>query len=169
MQTEIRTLSEKLGDVLLDKQWHVTTAESCTGGGIAQAITAVPGSSQWFSMGFVTYSNLAKQQLLAVPDENFNSEDAPGAVSEETATAMACGALQKANAQLAVSTSGIAGPDGGSAAKPVGMVWIAWAWWSEEEQIESRAQCFQFSGDRETVRELSVTAALEGLLKLVNT
>ncbi len=140
----------------------MATAESCSGGWIAQSLTALAGSSNWFDTGFVTYSNDAKQKLLEVPGSFFEI-DGPGAVSEETVLAMTQGAINNSRANVAVAVSGIAGPDGGSDEKPVGTVWIAWQW-----QNKSLARCFQFTGDREAVRFASVTAALEGTLSLLD-
>ena len=139
----------------------LATAESCTGGGIAQALTARAGSSAWFDTGFVTYSNHAKQRLLQVPESLF-APGAPGAVSEETVRAMTAGAIANSAAELAVAVSGIAGPDGGSDDKPVGTVWIAWQW-----RDQTLARRFQFAGDREEVRHATVVAALEGCLLLI--
>lgn len=162
-------LSQALGESLVSRGLQVTTAESCTGGWIAQAITATAGSSDWFSCGFVTYSNLAKQKLLDVPVCLFAGPEAPGAVSEETVLAMAKGALNASGADVSVATSGIAGPGGGTADKPAGTVWIGWA---ERDltspALRSHARCLHFQGDREAVRSQSVTAALEGLLDMVN-
>ncbi|MBL4819785.1 MAG: nicotinamide-nucleotide amidohydrolase family protein, partial [Gammaproteobacteria bacterium] len=120
-EESVRQLIKEVAERLLDKNFKLTTAESCTGGWVAQVVTSLPGSSNWFDSGFVTYSNKAKQEMLGVPASLFE-EDAPGAVSEETVRAMAAGALAKSNADVAVATSGIAGPDGGSEEKPVGTV-----------------------------------------------
>ena len=169
MSSEQLALSHSLGEALQLRGWQVSTAESCTGGGVAETITAVSGSSGWFSCGFVTYSNLAKEKLLDVPATLFTGADAPGAVSEETVLAMARGAINVSGADVAVSTSGIAGPDGGSPDKPVGTVWIAWAVRDlTSPTLQSRARCFHFEGDRAAVREQSVVAALEGLLTMVD-
>jgi len=169
MNKTLLSLSRQCGELLLQKQCRVTTAESCTGGWVAQAITAVAGSSEWFDCGFVTYSDAAKQQLLQVPVSCFEGTEAPGAVSRETVVAMARGALLAAGAQYAVATSGIAGPGGGDAAKPVGTVWIGWAWqFPGEVDIHSRALVQRFAGERESVRRQSVQAALEGLLQLLH-
>ncbi len=159
--------SARLGALLRRRGWRVTTAESCTGGGIASAITDIPGSSAWFEAGFVTYSNAAKQTLLGVPATLFSAEHSPGAVSEETVTAMALGALHAATAQIAVATSGIAGPDGGSETKPVGTVWLAWAWQTGPAAEQVRATCFHFAGDRQAVRQRAIEVALEGLLDIL--
>ena len=147
-----------LADHLLEANLVLVTAESCTGGGIAQAITALAGSSRWFDSGFVTYSNEAKQSMLDVPAVFFE-QDAPGAVSEETVRAMVKGALCKSRADLAVAVSGVAGPEGGSASKPVGTVWIAW-----QLGHDARARHFLFNGDREAVRQATILEALSGLL-----
>jgi nicotinamide-nucleotide amidase len=154
-------LVSHLADVLLSKKLIMATAESCTGGWIAQSLTALAGSSQWFETGFITYSNDAKHNLLEVPDSYFDF-DGPGAVSEETVLAMAQGAVSNSRANVAVAVSGVAGPDGGTDEIPIGTVWIAWQW-----EDKSLARCFQFSGDREAVRYAAVVAALEGSLALV--
>jgi nicotinamide-nucleotide amidase len=154
-------LVRQLAQLLLAKKLIMATAESCTGGWIAQSLTALAGSSEWFDTGFVTYSNEAKQRLLAVPSSCF-AVDGPGAVSAETVLAMTRGAIANSRANVAVAVSGIAGPDGGSEDKPVGTVWIAWQW-----QDKSLARCFQFVGDREAVRLAAVTAALQGLIELL--
>ncbi|MFT5116926.1 MAG: nicotinamide-nucleotide amidase [Kiritimatiellia bacterium] len=154
-------LSLELGQSLSRRQLTVTTAESCTGGGIAQAITDIPGSSQWFSQGFITYSNSAKQQLLGVNPQLFEIE---GAVSQAVVEAMATGALKAANAELSIAISGIAGPDGGTVEKPVGTVWICWL----EQHAIPVSQCFQFMGDRKEIRNQAVIEALRGIIDLAN-
>ena len=164
MDSQHYQLSEEIGAILHAHQWQLSSAESCTGGWIARCITDVPGSSAWFETGFVTYSNTAKQRLLGAPKSLFEGDQAPGAVSAETVTAMAEGALQQAKAHFAVATSGIAGPDGGSPEKPVGTVWIGWAWRGQGHEVHSQANVYVFDGDREAVRQQSVTRALEGLL-----
>jgi len=168
MDRELYQLSEKLGQLLLASGRKISTAESCTGGWLAQCITAVPGSSQWFSSGFVTYSNEAKQSLLSVPAHFLEGPGAPGAVSEETVTAMAEGALLCAGADVSVATSGIAGPEGGTADKPVGTVWIGWAVRTAEGGIHTQASVYGFDGDRESVRRQSVVEALAQLPDIVN-
>lgn len=157
----IADLVERLAASLLAENLKLATAESCTGGWIAQSLTALAGSSCWFDSGFVTYSNAAKQRLLHVP-ASFFEEGAPGAVSEEVVLAMTAGAIANSQAQVAVAVSGIAGPDGGSKDKPVGTVWIGW-----QREEEARARLFHFSGDRQQVRLATVVAALEGLLGLL--
>jgi len=155
---EINRRVKALSDHLLKANLVMVTAESCTGGGIAQAITALAGSSRWFDSGFVTYSNEAKQTMLDVPAVFFEP-DGPGAVSEEAVRAMVMGALRKSGADLAVAVSGVAGPGGGSVSKPVGTVWIAW-----QLGADARARHFLFSGDREAVRRATIIEALSGLL-----
>ncbi|UFH50336.1 CinA family protein [Pseudomonas sp. KNUC1026] len=155
----VSTLSARLGEQLLACQASVTTAESCTGGGIAEAITRIAGSSAWFEAGYVTYSNRQKTAQLGVPEPLFS---AVGAVSQEVVQAMALGARDRAQAQFAVAVSGVAGPAGGSDAKPVGTVWLAWAW--DKGCVAQR--CY-FEGDREAVRRQTVIHALEGLSRLV--
>ena len=155
------SLAQRLGDLLLRRNATVTTAESCTGGGVAHAITAVAGSSQWFEAGFVTYANRIKHQLLDVETSTLESY---GAVSEPVVIQMARSALGKAKATVAVAVSGIAGPDGGSDDKPVGTVWFAWAYRDGTVTTES---CL-FVGDRASVRDQSVDKALSGLLDMLH-
>ena len=150
-------LVNRLADALRARGWMLATAESCTGGLIAAACTALAGSSDWFERGFVTYSNEAKHDLLGVDEVLIRVH---GAVSEPVALAMAAGALVRSRAQLAVAVTGIAGPGGGSADKPVGTVWIATA----VQGGAAQAQCFRFAGDRRAVREAAVGRALEMLL-----
>jgi len=147
-------LAERAGHCLLARRWRVVAAESCTGGGVAAALTDVAGSSQWFERGYVTYSNLAKQQDLGVGAATL---EAQGAVSAATVVEMAAGALEASGADLAVAVSGVAGPDGGTAAKPVGLVWFALA--SRTAPVHSEAR--QFGGDRAAVRLAAVQRALE--------
>ncbi|WP_413794263.1 MULTISPECIES: CinA family protein [unclassified Pseudomonas] len=154
---DITELAAELGRRLQRLNAHVTTAESCTGGGIAEAITRVPGSSAWFEAGYVTYSNRQKSQQLEVPAELFEQV---GAVSREVVEAMARGAQHKSLARYAVAVSGVAGPDGGSPNKPVGTVWLAWG---VGEAVISEQRFF--AGNRDEVRRQTVKAALEGLLQ----
>ncbi|MCC6197231.1 MAG: CinA family protein [Burkholderiales bacterium] len=135
------------------------TAESCTGGLVAGAITGIAGSSGWFDRGFVTYSNEAKQELLGVPEATLRAH---GAVSEATARAMAEGALARSRAQFAVAITGVAGPGGGSPDKPVGMVCFAWA---GPAGVVTATR--SLSGDRAAVRHASVVVALESLLSII--
>ena len=147
---------------LNSKKLTIATAESCTGGWLAQVLTSVPGSSEWFRSGFVTYSNQSKQDLLNVPSMYFCS-DGPGAVSEEVVKAMAEGTVAVCKTNLAVAISGIAGPEGGTPDKPVGTVWIAWRW-----ERKTQAKGFLFAGDRKQVRHAAVEAALLGILKFIS-
>ncbi|MFV0455785.1 MAG: CinA family protein [Pseudomonas sp.] len=156
----IEALAADLGRALQLAGAHVTTAESCTGGGIAEAITRIAGSSAWFEVGFVTYSNEQKTRQLGVPTPLFEQV---GAVSREVVEAMARGAQRGSGARFAVAVSGVAGPGGGSPEKPVGTVWLAWA--AADRMFARR---FQFAGDRQAVREQSVEVALVGLISLVN-
>ena len=153
-------LAESVGQRLLARHWRLALAESCTGGWIAKVVTDVPGSSGWFERSFVTYSNTAKIDLLAVPQALLDSH---GAVSRETVNAMAAGALKHSRAEIALAVSGIAGPDGGSPDKPVGTVWLAWA----VRDRPGHSRCYTFPGDREAVRRQAVAAALEGVLELL--
>lgn len=154
----ITQLAAQLGQELRALQAQVSTAESCTGGGIAEAITRIAGSSAWFEAGYVTYSNAQKTRQLAVLPTLFTSV---GAVSREVVEAMARGAQAESTARFSVAVSGVAGPDGGSADKPVGTVWLAWA---DGERLVSGKRLF--SGDREAVRRQTVEAALAGLIRL---
>ena len=150
-----------LAQQLLARHWMMATAESCTGGLIAAACTDLAGSSAWFERGLVTYSNEAKTELLGVPAELIAQH---GAVSDAVARAMAAGALARSQAQVAVAVTGVAGPGGGSASKPVGTVWLAWATpqglWSERQV---------FAGDRAAVRQATVDHALEQLVQHLST
>ena len=155
-QEELEALAAKLGALLLANGEKLATAESCTGGWVAQALTDIAGSSAYFDRGFVTYSNAAKHDLLAVSETTLANY---GAVSEAVVREMALGALREANADFAVSISGIAGPDGGSADKPVGTVWFAFA--AREGQILACKQIFP--GDRDAVRLQAAVFALQTL------
>ena len=146
----------QISTTLLARGWMLATAESCTGGMIAALCTDLAGSSQWFERGFVTYSNAAKSELLGVDAALIATH---GAVSEPVARAMAAGALQRAAAQVAVAVTGIAGPSGGSADKPVGTVWFAWA---TPQGVDSLRLCLP--GDRAAVRAATRTQALHGLV-----
>ena len=153
---ELAELAARLGRALLARNWTACTAESCTGGWIAKVMTDVPGSSGWFGTGFVTYANEAKRGLLDVPAAVL---EAHGAVSEPVVVSMAEAARRQAGAELAVAVSGVAGPDGGTADKPVGTVWFAWA-----GPDRTRAERRRLPGDRERIRRLAVECALKGLL-----
>ena len=159
-------LSVALGQALQKKGWQLALAESCTGGMIAQSVTAIAGSSAWFDRGFVTYSNAAKIDMLAVPERMIVAH---GAVSESVAEAMSTGALQYSLADISGAVTGIAGPGGGTELKPVGTVCFAWAMRGGEKQghqvvIETR----HFEGDRTQVREQAASHLLTGLLRLIN-
>jgi nicotinamide-nucleotide amidase len=145
---------------LLKNQWMLATAESCTGGMIAAACTDVAGASAWFERGFVSYSNASKTELLGVDPALI---ERCGAVSQEVVRAMAQGALQHSHAQVAVAVTGVAGPSGGTAAKPVGTVWFAWA-----TPAGVAAEMQHFDGDRASVRSSTVVHALQGLVRLVS-
>lgn len=140
----------------------VATAESCTGGWISKVLTDIAGSSTWFAAGVVTYSNSAKKDLIGVPVRTLKRF---GAVSEETALAMAVGALKHLDADVSVSVTGVAGPGGGSPEKPVGTVWLAWATRSRSG-ISVSARRYRFKGARRQIRIQAVAAALQGLLRL---
>jgi nicotinamide-nucleotide amidase len=157
---EIDQLALQLGESALKKSRMICTAESCTGGWLAQAITSVAGSSQWFERGFITYTNIAKHEMLKVDQATL---DTFGAVSEETVIEMTAGALMHSHADAAVAVSGIAGPSGGSEEKPVGMVCFAWQ--LKAEQAISQIQ--YFTGDRQQVRAQAVIYALQGLATLL--
>lgn len=160
--SELEKLAERVGLALLERGEWLAAAESCTGGWVAQSLTAIAGSSGWFDRGFVTYSNVAKAEMLAVPETTLERH---GAVSEATARAMAQGALAHSRAHWSVAITGIAGPTGGSPDKPVGTVCFAWA--SKDGGCE--AQTCHFAGDRAAVREQSVAHALSGLLARICT
>jgi nicotinamide-nucleotide amidase len=153
-------LAAEVGRQLRTRGWRMATAESCTGGLVAGAITAIAGSSEWFERGFVTYSNEAKAEMLGVPAELI---DRHGAVSEPVAAAMAAGAVTNSAADCALAVTGVAGPGGGTAAKPVGMVCFGWI----ARGRQPRTTTLHLPGDRAAVRDASVDAALSGLLELI--
>ena len=155
---QLEALAAQVGELLRNNGQRLTTAESCTGGWIAQCLTAIAGSSDWFERGFVTYSNDAKVEMLGVAADTLVAH---GAVSEATAAAMAAGALRHSHADWALAVTGIAGPGGGSADKPVGTVCFGWA--AVDGRVD--AQTVRFAGDREQVRAQSVAHALAGLLE----
>lgn len=157
MDKQLFQLAEQLGKALIAKERKIATAESCTGGAIAQIMTEVPGSSAWFDRGFVTYSNAAKVQMLGVKAETLARY---GAVSAETACEMVNGALAQSDAGCAIAVTGIAGPDGGTAKTPVGTVFIAWKNKGEDPVVAQK----QFSGDRHQIRAQTVKIAIEGAL-----
>lgn len=154
---DLLTLSERLGRLCRARSIAVTCAESCTGGGVASAITAVAGSSDYFETGYVTYANGAKTRLLGVPEALLVEH---GAVSREVVAAMVAGACRDSGAGLGVAISGVAGPGGGSADKPVGTVWFAWG-----DAEAQQAECHHLPGDRRAVRKQAVRIALIGLIQ----
>jgi len=156
MDHELFTLAQCVGQALQAQQKRLVTAESCTGGWIAQALTDVPGSSLWFDRGFVTYSNAAKIQMLGVKPETLEDY---GAVSAQTVTEMVIGALLHSDADVAIAVTGIAGPEGGTEEKPVGTVFIAWASKVAGYKVIQES----FSGDRQAIRRQTVLMALKGL------
>lgn len=153
-------LAQRVGDALKARGLMVATAESCTGGWVAEAITAVAGSSAWFERGFVTYTYISKREMLGVSSDTLGAH---GAVSEPCVREMVAGALARSHAQVAVAISGTAGPSGGTADKPVGTVCFAWGLAAGGTRAETR----RFEGDREAVRRQAVNHALEGVLKLL--
>lgn len=156
MDNELFELAQQLGQLLNSKGKKIATAESCTGGWIAQIITEISGSSAWFDRGFVTYSNAAKMQMLGVKPETL---DKFGAVSVQTATEMVTGALAHSDADCAIAVTGIAGPDGGTAEKPVGTVFIAWADKNKDVKVVQK----KLMGNRHQIRRQTVKIALAGL------
>ncbi|MCW4456314.1 CinA family protein [Flavobacterium sp. MXW15] len=158
--SELDQLAARIGARLLAARDRVVTAESCTGGWIAKAMTGIAGSSDWFDCGMVAYSYEAKQALLGVRPQTLETQ---GAVSRETVIEMVSGALVHSGASVAVAVTGIAGPGGGSADKPVGTVWIGW----KRRGGYTRAELFRFDGDRDAVRRQTVARALQGLEELL--
>ncbi len=156
----VQELAQVLGEKLTKAGLVVATAESCTGGGVAYAITEISGSSQWFDRSFVTYSNDAKTQMLAVDKEVIEQF---GAVSEPVAGQMAIGAVKNSDADIAVAISGIAGPEGGTLEKPVGTVCISWY----NAHSGSKTASYLFVGDRSDVRTQAIRLALLGLIEII--
>jgi nicotinamide-nucleotide amidase len=157
---ELHQLAAQLGETLRARGWMLATAESCTGGWVGQLLTSLPGSSHWYERGFITYANAAKIEMLGVPAETIEQH---GAVSEETASAMAAGALKNSHAQATLAISGIAGPGGGTPQKPVGLVCYGWAL-ADGTVISSTCR---LDGNREEIRSRAVAAALRGLIDLI--
>ena len=155
---ELSQIARKAGELLLGRGWRLATVESCTGGWICQVVTSLAGSSDWFECGLVTYSNTSKAALVGVPGSLISSY---GAVSAQVAEAMVSGALERTDASVAVSVTGIAGPGGGSEEKPVGTVFMAWQFPGGAAVSER----FHFHGDREEVRRQSVATALSELAR----
>ncbi|NOT13398.1 MAG: CinA family protein [Methylococcaceae bacterium] len=159
MENELIELAKELGRWLTVNGKIITTAESCTGGWIAQSITEIPGSSAWFDRGFVSYSNIAKMQMLGVNPLILQTY---GAVSAEVAQEMVIGALSHSEADVAIAVTGIAGPDGGTSEKPVGTVFIAWA--SKDGNIRVKKKLFY--GNRQQIRAQTVQFAIQGMSEL---
>jgi len=157
---ELVQIAAKTGELLLDRGWRLAAVESCTGGWIAQTVTSLAGSSDWFECGLVTYSNASKESLVGVPGSMISRY---GAVSAEVAEAMVSGVLQRTGAHAAVSVTGIAGPGGGSDEKPVGTVYIAWQF----PGVDTVSERFHFHGDRDEVRRQSVATAFSELVRLI--
>lgn len=157
----LQALAERVGEALRARGMMLATAESCTGGWVSEAVTMVPGSSEWFERGFVTYTYISKREMLGVRSDTLGAH---GAVSEPTVREMAAGALARSHAQAAIAVSGTAGPGGGTPEKPVGTVCFAWAQAGVEPVSETR----RFDGDRESVRRQAVEHALAGLLKFLD-
>jgi nicotinamide-nucleotide amidase len=154
---QLKKLTRKLAKTLTEHNLSIVTAESCTGGWLAKCCTDIAGSSAWFDRGFVTYSNASKQDMLNVNQQTLITH---GAVSQYVAEEMAQGALNNSQADIAVAITGIAGPDGGTDDKPVGTVWITWAY---PDKVKS--QLFQFEGKREQIRYLAILAAISDLIE----
>lgn len=157
---ELYGLADQLGQALRQRGLMIATAESCTGGWVAQAVTMVPGSSDWFERGFVTYTYISKREMLGVSGDTLGRE---GAVSEQVVREMADGAILRSRAQVAVAVSGIAGPGGGTLDKPVGTVCFAWRIRDGAGEVATH----KFPGDRDTVRRQAVVCALKGMLRLL--
>ena len=160
-QEQLESQAQRLGDQLIQKRWSLVTAESCTGGWIAQTATAIGGSSAWFDRGFVTYSNRSKIEVLGVAESSLQKY---GAVSAEVAREMARGALVTAKVEIAVAVTGIAGPEGGTLDKPVGTVCFGWC--TKGREPISRVMCFD--GDRRRIRARTVASAFAGLFDLLD-
>jgi len=158
---DLSDLAARVGENLTQRGWMLVTAESCTGGWVGQAVTAVAGSSIWYDRGFITYSNRSKCEMLGVQPALL---DQFGAVSPQTAQAMVTGALSRSHAQIGLAITGIAGPAGGTAEKPVGMVCFAWA--SKDGSVQHETH--HFKGNRESIRRSAVTTALRGILHLLD-
>jgi nicotinamide-nucleotide amidase len=159
-EDDVTRLARKLGRACLKRDMDIVSAESCTGGGVAQACTRISGSAKWFERGMVTYTNIAKKEMLGVSQRTLKKH---GAVSEEVAREMAAGALKRSHADVSVAVTGIAGPMGGVPGKPVGTVHFAWG--VRGGPIQTRM--FRFKGDRTAVRLQSVAVALQGLIDLL--
>ena len=157
---QLEALAIQLGEAASSHDYLIATAESCTGGGVAETITRIAGSSKWFDRGFVTYSNDAKKELLDVQQQTLENF---GAVSEQTAQEMVLGALKHSHSDIAVSITGVAGPGGGTKEKPVGTVCFAWG----DRIVEVKTATLHFEGDRQSIRIQSSMMALQGLIDLL--
>ncbi len=160
MDEKLYRLAVRVGRALKKRQMMIATAESCTGGWVGQAITMVPGSSEWFERGFITYTYISKREMLAVKPATLARH---GAVSEQVVREMVQGALARSHAQVAIAVSGVAGPSGGTPEKPVGTVCFAWGRKGARLRVERR----RFRGDRDTVRRRCVAHVLRGVLRLL--
>lgn len=160
MDQALFDLAVRVGEALARRGLMLVAAESCTGGWVGQCVTMVSGSSAWFERGFVTYTNVAKMEMLGVQQSTL---DAHGAVSEQTVREMVAGALARSHGQVAIAVSGVAGPTGGTVAKPVGTVCIGWG----IRGGPTRSAMLHFDGDRDAVRRASVVAGLQGVLDLI--
>ncbi len=165
MNDKINQLVRELGNQVLARNLSLVTAESCTGGGISEAITRASGSSEWFDRGYVTYSNDSKIELLGV---NKKTLDRHGAVSEKTVAEMAIGAIENSKASFCIAVSGIAGPGGGTREKPVGTIFIGWGYMAHGLPLKVEVKRFLLSGDRHLVREKTILEALKGACELLN-
>ena len=154
-------LANELGDSLMQRGIMLVSAESCTGGWVGQTITAIAGSSRWYERGFITYSNLSKQEMLGVDEQILNKF---GAVSEQIASEMAAGAISHSSAQFSIAVTGIAGPGGATEGKPVGMICHGWA---IKDSLVKSAVCM-LEGDRESIRKQAVAIALQGAIDLLH-
>lgn len=160
-ELSLQDLALQAGQLLSQQGLMLVTAESCTGGALGQSVTSIPGSSAWYDRGFITYSVVSKHEMLGVSESTL---DEHGAVSEETASEMAAGAIGRSHAQLAIAITGIAGPAGGTPGKPVGMTCFAWM----IKDGLARSETHYFSGSREEVRAQAVGVALQGAIDLLN-
>ena len=153
-------LAKELGEILIQRGFMLTSAESCTGGWIGQTLTSIPGSSKWYERGFITYSNTSKCEMLGVSHDSLKKF---GAVSEQIASEMASGAISSSSAQVSIAVTGIAGPGGATEGKPVGMIFHSWA---IKDGLTRTAVCF-LEGNRESIRKQAVAIALQGAVDLL--
>lgn len=160
--SQLEGLVSEVGAKLVDHNCMIVTAESCTGGQIAEALTMIAGSTRWFDRAYVTYSYESKREMLGVREITIQKK---GAVSQECVEEMALGALQQSHARISVACSGVAGPSGGTPDKPVGTVWLSWMMQGHDEPITER---FQFEGDRDAVRTQTTIEALKGVVALLD-